>query len=61
MTNFDFLKSDSHFADFVKQVEKSKAELQKGLDKLELLKKALMQKYFRRGEEFERINVRERI
>ena len=31
---------------FVKQGSKFKAELQKGLEKLELLKKALMQKYF---------------
>lgn len=31
---------------FVEQIDKSKLEVQKGLEKLELLKKALMQKYF---------------
>ena len=31
---------------FVEQTDKSKLEVQKGLEKLELLKKALMQKYF---------------
>ncbi len=40
------IEFQNQFADFVKQVETSKAEIQKGLDKLELLKKALMQKYF---------------
>lgn len=35
----------SYYA-FVEQVEKSKSEIQKSLDKLEMLKKALMQKYF---------------
>lgn len=35
----------SYYA-FVKQVDKSKSEIQKSLDKLEMLKKALMQKYF---------------
>lgn len=34
------------FATFVAQVDKSKFEIQKSLDKLEILKKALMQKYF---------------
>ena len=34
------------FAAFVKQTDKSKLAVQKSLDKLELLKKALMQKYF---------------
>ena len=34
------------FAAFVKQTDKSKSEVQKSLEKLELLKKALMQKYF---------------
>ena len=34
------------FAAFVKQTDKSKLEVQKSLEKLELLKKALMQKYF---------------
>ena len=34
------------FAVFVEQVDKSKFEIQKSLEKLEILKKALMQKYF---------------
>ena len=34
------------FAFFVEQTDKSKLEVQKSLEKLELLKKALMQKYF---------------
>lgn len=34
------------FATFVEQVDKSKFEIQKSLEKLETLKKALMQKYF---------------
>jgi len=34
------------FAAFVEQTDKSKLEVQKSLEKLELLKKALMQKYF---------------
>lgn len=34
------------FADFVKQTDKSKLEIQKSLDKLEILKKSLMQQYF---------------
>ena len=34
------------FAAFVEQVDKSKSEIQKSLEKLETLKKALMQKYF---------------
>ena len=34
------------FSDFVKRVDKSKFEIKKSLEKLELLKKALMQKYF---------------
>ena len=34
------------FAAFVKQTEKSKLAIQQSLDKLELLKKSLMQKYF---------------
>lgn len=40
------IELQNQFADFVEQVNKSKAEIQKGLEKLELLKKALMQKYF---------------
>ena len=39
------------FAEFVRQVDKSKLELQHGLNKLELLYKSLMQKYFH-GEMF---------
>ena len=35
------------FATFVEQTDKSKLEIQKSLEKLETLKKALMQKYFR--------------
>ena len=34
------------FANFVKQVEKTKTEVQKSLEQAETLKKALMQKYF---------------
>jgi type I restriction enzyme S subunit len=34
------------FAAFIKQTDKSKFEIQKSLEKLETLKKALMQKYF---------------
>ena len=36
----------NHFAAFVSQVDKSKFEIQQSLEKLEILKKALMQKYF---------------
>ena len=35
------------FADFVRQTDKSKLTIQQSLDKLEVLKKALMQQYFR--------------
>ena len=35
------------FSDFVGQIEKSKLTIQQSLDKLEVLKKALMQQYFR--------------
>ena len=34
------------FAAFVTQVDKSKLAIQKSLEKLEMLKKSLMQKYF---------------
>ena len=34
------------FLEFVRQIDKSKSTIQQSLDKLELLKKALMQKYF---------------
>ena len=40
------IDQQNQFADFVKQVEKTKTEVQKSLEKLETLKKALMQKYF---------------
>ena len=40
------LALQEQFAAFVEQTDKSKLELQKSLEKLELLKKALMQKYF---------------
>lgn len=40
------LALQNQFADFVKQVDKSKFEIKQSLEKLELLKKALMQKYF---------------
>ena len=36
----------NQFADFVEQTDKSKLEIQKSLDKLEILKKSLMQQYF---------------
>ena len=36
----------NQFAAFVEQTDKSKLEVQKSLEKMELLKKALMQKYF---------------
>ena len=40
------LELQEHFAAFVEQTDKSKLAIQQSLDKLELLKKALMQKYF---------------
>ena len=40
------LDLQNEFAAFVEQVDKSKSEIKQGLEKLELLKKALMQKYF---------------
>lgn len=40
------IEQQNKFAVFVKQVDKSKFEIQKSLEKLETLKKALMQKYF---------------
>jgi len=45
------LELQTRFADFVRQVDKSKSEMQRGLDKLELLYKSLMQKCFK-GEMF---------
>ena len=40
------LELQEQFADFVKQVDKSKLAVQQGLEKLETLKKSLMQQYF---------------
>ena len=40
------LDEQEDFATFVKQVDKSKFEIQKSLEKLEILKKSLMQQYF---------------
>ena len=40
------MKLQEQFAAFVEQVDKSKVEIQKSLQQLETLKKALMQKYF---------------
>ena len=40
------MELQEQFAAFVEQTDKSKLEFQKSLEKLELLKKALMQKYF---------------
>ena len=40
------IELQKEFERFIKQTDKSKLEVQKSLEKLELLKKALMQKYF---------------
>ena len=40
------IKLQAEFADFVEEIDKSKLNVQKSLNKLETLKKALMQKYF---------------
>ena len=40
------IEQQKQFVSFVEQTDKSKLEVQKSLEKLELLKKALMQKYF---------------
>ena len=40
------IKLQEQFADFVAQTYKSKLAIQKSLEKLEILKKSLMQKYF---------------
>ena len=50
VSNFQIIKppievQKSYYA-FVEQTDKSKFEIQKSLEKLETLKKALMQKYF---------------
>ena len=46
VVNIPPLELQNKFAAFVEQVDKSKSEIQKSLEKLETLKKALMQKYF---------------
>ena len=40
------IELQNEYAEFVEQTDKSKSEIQKSLEKLETLKKALMQKYF---------------
>lgn len=40
------IELQNQFADFVTQVEKQKSTIQQSIDKLETLKKSLMQKYF---------------
>ena len=40
------MELQNQFATFVKQTDKSKLAIQQSLDKLETLKKSLMQKYF---------------
>ena len=40
------IELQEQFAAFVEQIDKSKFEIQKSLEKLEILKKSLMQKYF---------------
>ncbi|MBQ8174519.1 MAG: restriction endonuclease subunit S [Clostridia bacterium] len=40
------IELQEYFAAFVEQIEKSKSKIQKSLEKLETLKKSLMQKYF---------------
>ena len=44
------IELQNQFAAFVEQVDKSKFEIQQSLEKLEILKKSLMQKYFGWGE-----------
>ena len=49
MLNLNYLAPDraqEQFAAFVAQVDKSKVEIQKAIDQLEILKKSLMQQYF---------------
>ena len=41
------LRFQTRFADFVQQTDKSKFEIQQGLERLDVLYKALMQEYFR--------------
>ena len=40
------IEQQEQFAAFVAQVDKSKVEIQKAIDQLEILKKSLMQQYF---------------
>ena len=40
------LEEQNRFAEFISQVDKSKAEIQNALNELEILKKSLMQQYF---------------
>ena len=44
--HFPSVEQQNAFAAFVEQTDKSKVEIQKSLEKLETMKKALMQKYF---------------
>lgn len=46
MVHLPPLELQEQFADFVTQIDKSKSTIQKSLEKLEILKKALLQKYF---------------
>ena len=46
MVHLPPLELQEQFADFVTQIDKSKSTIQKSLEKLEILKKSLMQKYF---------------
>ena len=45
------IEQQKTFVEFAKQTDKSKLAIQQSLDKLELLKKSLMQAYFEGGEE----------
>jgi len=47
------LHLQNHFADFIRTAEKIKHDMQQGLDKLELLYKSMMLKYFK-GDYFEK-------
>jgi type I restriction enzyme S subunit len=40
------IEKQKQFLEFVKQTDKSKLAIQKSLEKLEILKKSLMQQYF---------------
>jgi len=40
------IELQDRFIEFIEQIDKSKFEIQQSLEKLETLKKALMQKYF---------------